>query len=110
MRRAPSHSLLGPALLLYLVADAAAVQGQLDLIGAVTATLAGLLSLSPLRMARAEHPGSRRVGWLGLASACALVRPAVPHALSLVVDIADATALAACSALVVDLALTVPSE
>lgn len=110
MRRAPSHSLLGPALLLYLVADAAASQGPLDLIGALIVALAGLLSLLPLRMAREELPGTARVGWLGLAAACALVRPAVPSALSLMVDAADVLALTISAALIADLALTVPDR
>jgi DNA-binding NtrC family response regulator len=110
VRRAPSHSLLGPALLLYLVAGAAAAQGQLDLPGAIIAALAGLLSLSPLRMARSELPGSQRVGWLGLATAVVLVRPVAPHALSLTVDLAQVVALASCAALVLDLALVVPDR
>jgi DNA-binding NtrC family response regulator len=110
VRRAPSHSLLGPALLLYLVADAAAAQGPLDLLGALIVALAGLLSLAPLRMARAEIMGSMRVGWLGLAVACALVRRAVPDALSLVVDFADLLALVTTGVLLVDLALSVPDR
>jgi DNA-binding NtrC family response regulator len=110
VRRAPSHSLLGPALLLYLVADAAAAQGQLDLLGALVAALAGLLSLSALRMARSELAGSQRVGWLGLATACALLRQVAPAGLSLIVDLAQALACGACAALIADLALTVPDR
>jgi DNA-binding NtrC family response regulator len=110
VRRAPSHSLLGPALLLYLVADGASAQGQLDLLGAISVALAALLSLAPLLTARAELPGGRRVGWLGLAAACVLLRPALPHVLSWVVEVSEVLGLAASSALVLDLALTVPDR
>ena len=44
VHRAPSYSLLGPALLLYLMADAAAAQGHLDGVGAFTAVCAALLA------------------------------------------------------------------
>jgi DNA-binding NtrC family response regulator len=109
VRRAPSHSLLGPALLLYLVADGSAAQGQLDSIGALIALCAGVLSLTPALVARsAEVAGARRVGWLGMLAACALVGLAAPAAVSSVAEIAHALAVAACAGLLLDLALSVP--
>ena len=79
VRRAPSQSLLGPALLLYLVADAAAAQGQLDWVGALCVVLAGALALAPAAMARkAELPGSQRAGALGARAGYALVRSIAP--------------------------------
>ncbi len=110
MRRAPSHSLLGPALLLYLVADAAAAQGQLDVPGALVAAVAGLLSLTALRVARVELAGSQRTGWLGLAAACGLLRAVAPDALSLRVDLVQALGSGACAALIADLAISVPDR
>lgn len=92
------------------MADAAASQGPLDPVGALIVALAGLMSLSPLRMARAELAGASRVGWLGLALACALVRIAMPGALSLMVDAAHALGLVSAACLIADLALGVPDR
>ncbi|MFI5306431.1 MAG: sigma-54-dependent transcriptional regulator [Polyangiales bacterium] len=110
MRRAPTHFLLGPALLAYLVADAAAAQGQLDLLGALGAGVVGLLSLSALRSWRSDLDGSQRVGWLGLATGFALLRQVAPSGLSLPVELARALAISACAALIADLALTLPDR
>src|SRR6185503_10918286 len=106
-RRAPSQSLWGPALLLYLVADAAAAQGQLDWVGALCVVLAGALALAPAAMARkSELLGSQRAGALGLTAAYALVRPIAPDGMSLVVDVAAVFGVASAAALVLDLALS----
>jgi serine/threonine-protein kinase PknK len=111
VRRASGYSLLGPALLLYLVADASAAQGQLDSVGALTALLAGVLSLTPAAAMRsAEHAGAQRVAWLGMLVACALVRVAAPNALSIVAELAHVLAMAASGALLCDLALSVPDR
>ena len=111
MRRAPSQSLLGPALLLYLVADVSAAQGQLDLVGALLVLLAGALALVPAALARRpELPGGARVGFLSLVTGYAFVRAIAPGGLSLAVDIAAALGVAATGTLVLDLALTVPEH
>jgi two-component system response regulator HydG len=109
VRRAPSQSLLGPALLLYLVADASAAQGQLDFVGGLLVVLAGVLSLSPAWLARrSELPGSDRVGALGLLAGYGLVRAIAPRGLSLVVDLGAAFGTAGASAIMLDLAFSVP--
>ena len=109
MRRAPSQSLLGPALLLYLVADASAAQGQLDVAGALLVVLVGALSLAPAWLARrSELPGSDRVGSLGLLAGYGLVRAIAPRGMSLVVDMGAALGTAGASALVLDLGFCVP--
>lgn len=111
MRRVSSQSLLGPALLLYLVADASAAQGELDSVGALTALIAGVLALSPTAAQRvAEVAGAQRVGLLGLSCACALVRVAAPRALSPVAELSHGVATALAAALVLDLALTIPDR
>ena len=111
MRRAPSQSLLGPALLLYLVADASAAQGQLDVAGALLVVLVGALSLAPAWLARrSELPGSDRVGSLGLLAGYGLVRAIAPRGMSLVVDMGAALGTAGASALVLDLGSAYPSR
>jgi two-component system response regulator HydG len=110
VRSTPRNSLLGSAFLLYLVADAAAAQGELDLAGAVIAVLAGALSLSAMRLRHAEISGRERVSWLGLLAGCALVRVAAPFGLSLVVDVAHVLGVAGSGALLFDLALFTPDH
>ncbi|HMI92784.1 MAG TPA: hypothetical protein VK509_15515, partial [Polyangiales bacterium] len=111
MRRVPSHALLGPALLLYLLADAAATQGQLEPAGALIACMVALLSLSPAVLERRrELPGSLRVGWLGLACGGALLATVAPGARSLGVELASGFAASAAAGLVLDLALCLPDE
>lgn len=100
MRRATLQSLLGPALLLYLVADAASFQGEIDLIGALTALVAGVLTLTPRLLIRDTAAyGARSVAWLGLCLAIALVRVIAPHAMSLIGDLAHVLALSGATAL-----------
>src|SRR5262245_52499290 len=111
MGRVPSHALLGPALLLYLLADAAATQGQLDPAGALIACAVALLSLSPAVLERRrELPGALRVGWLGLSCGTALLRAVAPAGLSLGVELASGLGASLAAALVLDLALNVPDE
>ena len=111
MRRVPSHALLGPALLLYLLADAAATQGQLDPAGALIACAAALLSLCPAMLERRrELPGALRVGWLGLSCGAALLATVAPAGLSLGVELASGLGACAAAGLVLDLALCLPDE
>ncbi len=113
--------LLGPGLVLYLVADIASLgglpathQGSLDLAGHVwlftaVALAAVLSSLAPLFLRRHHgEPGNRRVGTLGVSTAVALLSLVRPEGTSLVVDVAGAIAFALVGALVLDLALDVP--
>ena len=115
MRRVPSHALLGPALLLYLLADAVATrsqqaqQAQLDAAGAAIAVCVALLSLSPaLLERRRELTGATRVGWLGLGCGAALLAAVAPGALSLGVELVSVLGASVASALLLDLALSVP--
>jgi DNA-binding NtrC family response regulator len=111
MRRVTSHALLGPALLLYLLADAAATQGQLDPAGALIACVVALLSLSPgVLERRRELPGALRVGWLGLSCGAALLPAVAPAARSLGIELVSGLAASAAAALVLDLALCLPDE
>ena len=102
---------MGPALLLYLLADAAATQGQLDPAGALIACAVALLSLAPAVLERRrELPGALRVGWLGLACGAALLAAVAPAALSIGVELASGLGATAAAALVLDLALCLPDE
>ncbi|MDD9934277.1 MAG: sigma 54-interacting transcriptional regulator [Myxococcales bacterium] len=109
MRRAPISALLGPAFVLYLIADAASAQGELDPPGALLSLIAAALALTRIAVGRdADLPGASATAWLGLASGLTLVRIAAPAALSWPLDLVQVVALCASSALLVELALTVP--
>jgi DNA-binding NtrC family response regulator len=110
MRRASSQLLWGSALVLYLLALAAAAQGELASRGVLVALFAGALCLAPLATRRLDVPGARRVGLLGLTSALALPRLAAPAGLSLTVDLAHVVAVAGLGGLVLELALCLPED
>ena len=102
---------MGPALLLYLLADAAATQGQLDPAGALIACAVAMLSLAPAVLERRrELAGALRVGWLGLSCGAALLAAVAPDALSLGVELASGLGASLAAALVLDLALSLPDE
>lgn len=111
MKQSRILPLLGPALVLYLLADIAS-QTDGSTFGAKAVGAAALLStLAPLWLrSLAEIPGARRVGSLGVALGVALVAYADPTLMSLTVDVASAVAHAAVGALLMDLALTVPDR
>jgi DNA-binding NtrC family response regulator len=102
--------LLGPALVLYLVADLAATAGELDEIAWSMIVLAGLLSLVPAFALRREaRPGARRIAWMSLATSLLVVSHA-HAALSLVLELAREVPLPIVGALVADLAFDVPDR
>jgi DNA-binding NtrC family response regulator len=109
VRRFTLQSLLGPALLSYLVANAASSQGRIDPLGAVGALIALLLTLAPRLLVRslvheAAAQGARAVGLLGLCLSIALVRVIAPRSLTLTGDITEAFALGGASGIVTWLA------
>jgi DNA-binding NtrC family response regulator len=110
LQRLAIFPLLGPALVLYLIAEVASARGSFTPIEYGVAAIAVWLSLSRRGEAVASD-GSRAaqlVGWLGLCSSIALLRLLNKAAPRLSVDIVEGTALAACGAIVIELALTVP--
>ena len=109
MKDARILPLLGPAAVLYLVADLASAGDGLSPASAAIAMVATLASMAPLFVRRrGEEKGAGRIGFLGVALGVALVRMVRPDVLSLAADACAAVALAVAGALVVDLALTVP--
>ena len=109
MRDARILPLLGPAAVLYLVADVAAAGDGLSPLAGVVAAVAAFVSLAPIVVRRrGDVKGGRRVGVLGVALGVALVSCVRPDVLSLATDLARSVALAAAGALVLDLALVVP--
>ena len=109
MRDARILPLLGPAAVLYLVADVAAAGDGLSLVAGVIAAVAAFVSLAPLVVRkRSDVRGARRVGVLGVALGVSLVSCVRPDVLSLAADLARSVAVAAAGALILDLALTVP--
>ncbi len=109
MNQARILPLLGPALILYLVAEAAATAGGLDAIGGVVAAVAVVCSLGPYFTRHSgDDRGARRSGALGLACAAVLLPFVAPDALSLPIEVARALGASAAAALLLDLALTVP--
>jgi DNA-binding NtrC family response regulator len=105
VRRLTLQSLLGPALLLYLVADAASSQGQIDPLGVIGTLVAAALMLAPrLLVHDATAQGARAVGLLGLCLGVALVRVIAPRSITLAGDIAHALSLSGSAALVALLA------
>lgn len=112
MREHGITPLLGPALVAYLVADLAALEGGLDLVGKLIAGLAVALSLSLLWAARhRERSGATRVGYLGFGAGLSLV-PATGggDALSLTADITGIAGHCLCAAMALDLAIDVPDR
>ncbi|HEX2676961.1 MAG TPA: hypothetical protein VHM19_09985, partial [Polyangiales bacterium] len=121
MRRAAIFPFLGPATILYFVADVSSSSKHgLDAAGFAIAALATLLSCSLLGLRDpSQERGGQRVAWLGFAcgaSLLGLISPAASERLSLFggetlrmsVQVAQALALAALGVLVSDLATSVP--
>lgn len=102
--------LLAPALVLYLLANLVAAMDTLDPAGWALAASAALLSLVPALALRQDAlPGARRVAWMALAMAVALVG-AAEHVLSLTQELAARVPLPWVGALAADLALDVPDR
>lgn len=105
MRRFTLQSLLGPALLLYLVADAASSQGAIDPLGMIGALAAALLALAPRWLVHdLAAPGARAVSLLGLCLSIALVRVIAPRSMTLAGDLAEAWSLSAAAGIIALLA------
>ncbi len=102
--------LLGPAVVLYLVAEVVVSAEALDATAlAVSATALGLSAL-PLWLLRrrADVAGARRVALLGVLAGVVLVRFARPELSSLYLDLAVVLAAPVLGGLVVQLAVTTP--
>jgi DNA-binding NtrC family response regulator len=110
VRQTSIFALLGPAVVLYLIAAAAASLGGLDLGGMCVAVTASALSLALPAMRRKGTRGAERVGWLGLCLGLSLIRGVVPPTLLLSLDVAELLGLAGSGALLLDLALTTPDR
>jgi DNA-binding NtrC family response regulator len=109
VRRSSLYPLLGPALLLYLLADVSAAQGNIDVRGYVIAVLSVLLSAAVLvRVDDADDVGLRHIGRLGFGLALALLRFVVDTTLDLPVEIASVVGLSLAATSCLELALHVP--
>ncbi len=105
--------LLGPAVVLYLLAEVVASGVELDPVGVAVAALAFLLSTTAAWMLRRREDlrsGLRRVSLLGALAGIALVRWVRPDLLSMVLDVTHALALSAAAVTVVHLAATTPDR
>lgn len=104
--------LVGPAVVLYLIAEVAATGTDLDGMAVALCVLGLAASAVPLWMRRVteERTGARRVGLLGVATGVTLVAWAVPGLSSLYLDVAGALAPPLAGALAVDLALDTPDR
>ncbi|MDD9939630.1 MAG: sigma 54-interacting transcriptional regulator [Myxococcales bacterium] len=111
MRQASITSYLGPALVLYLVADVAAGRGALEPTGVLMAGTAVLLSLAPLLVSAGQvAPGSSRLAWLGVSAGLSLVRYVDPYQMSMTADLARAVGLSMMGTLLVDLGISLPDR
>jgi two-component system response regulator HydG len=111
LRRAAIFPLLGPALVLYLIADVASLRGELDGLGYAIALVAVCLSFAIVgRGARTGERGSRSAALLGLCSGVALLPLLTDEPLRISVELAQTVALVTLGALVLDLALFVPDR
>ncbi|MBX3252184.1 MAG: hypothetical protein KF901_33730, partial [Myxococcales bacterium] len=111
MRTSRILPLFGPALALYLVADAAAEARGLDRLTWLLAGLAIAFTLTPFfvrGLVRDEIPGARSVGLLGGLAGVALASSLVPHALSGLRELTLALLLPLVAFVLVDLAWRVP--
>lgn len=104
--------LLGPAAVLYLIAEVIASSSRLDVTAVLMLALALALSALPVRALRREDalPGARRVALLGVLAGAALVRWANPGLPSLYLDLAFAFALSLLAAGTVHLASNTPDR
>ncbi len=111
MRRLAIFPLLGPALVLYLIADVASLHGELDALGYGIAALSVWLSWSIVgSAARSEERSARLVAWLGLCGSLVLVPLLTDEQPRLSVELAQTVGLAMLAALVLQLALGVPDR
>lgn len=104
--------LLGPAAVLYLIAEVIAASAMLDATAVLLCALAFGLSALPAWALRRHDPirGARRVAALGVLAGVALVRCARPELPSLYLDVAFAIGLSGLSALLVHLAASTPDR
>lgn len=109
MRKSRPLALIGPAVALYVVADAASVVGRLDLAGFALAAAAVVLALAPAFVLPGGR-GAARVAWLGTALGVSTASLALPPVPTLAVELAAALGPALAAVLVVDLALDVPDR
>lgn len=104
-------TLVGPAVVLYLLADAASRQGRLHAVQVLVGLLAAIIALGPAlvaaRIASAER-GARRVGWIGTAAGIALAGRLGVGVPSAAASTLSTVAAAVLGGLVVDLACHVP--
>lgn len=104
--------LVGPALVLYSIAEVVTAEQPLDATAIALCALALGLSLFPLLFLRQKDAltGARRVTVLGATSGLVLVRFAQPAVGSLYLDIAAAIAFGVLGVVVVSLAITTPDR
>lgn len=103
--------LVGPLLVLYLIAEVAASGEALDLGAMGLCVLALIVSAAPAWMLRgAPRPGVRRVTTLGVACGVVLVRAAMPSLSSLYLDLGASIGLPLAGALALHLALDTPDR
>ena len=108
MRRGRILPLLGPALVLYLVAEAGSSLPAITIASAILLALGVAASLVPLAVWSKERAGVRRTAILGVTAGVLTVRWAAEGAPSVALDIAAALAAAWLGAASFDLALDVP--
>ncbi|MDH5492044.1 MAG: hypothetical protein OEY14_08820, partial [Myxococcales bacterium] len=103
--------LLGPAAVLYLVADLASLSGGLRWASTLMAVVAFAVTLAPLLVrSLGAAAGRRRVGYLGIATGLALLGWVMPQAEVMSVQIASAIGAVSAGGLVLDLATSVPDR
>lgn len=104
--------LLGPAAVLYLVAEVIASHRRLDATAVLACALAVALSGVPIWLLRRRQDlaGARRVAMLCVLAGVSLVRWAAPELASLYLDVAFAIALPGLAAIVVHLASSTPDR
>ena len=109
MRRLAIFPLLGPALVLYLIADVASSRARFDASAYLLAAVAVLLSFARRGASGSSSSRAAQVlGSLGLCEGIALLRLLSAETPRLSVDMFEAAALGALGGLVLDLALSVP--
>ncbi|MBW2463812.1 MAG: sigma-54-dependent Fis family transcriptional regulator [Deltaproteobacteria bacterium] len=108
MSQARVVPLLGPALVLYLIADVASEAAGLTLGGWVVSSVAFLCSVAAIAVPRRPPGGgTRRVPLLGVSLALSLL-PAITTETSQVAEIARVLGVTVAAALMIDLSLDVP--
>jgi len=103
--------LLGPALVLYLLAEVASMGGELSRRGALLAVAALLSSFTPFWLRRrTDLRGTKRVSLLGVAAGVALLTEGQAMLPSLTLQLMATVASPLAAALVADLALASPDR